>query len=37
MIGLAVALGLIVGVGIAVNPDVFWQFFTFFHSAILHR
>ncbi len=32
MIGLAVALGLIAGVGIAVNPDIFWQFFTFFHS-----
>jgi integral membrane protein (TIGR01906 family) len=31
MIGLAAALGLIVGVGIAVNPDVFWQFFTVFH------
>ena len=32
MIGLAVVLGLIAGVGIAVNPDIFWQFFTFFHS-----
>ncbi|MDO8754286.1 MAG: TIGR01906 family membrane protein [Anaerolineales bacterium] len=32
MISLAVALGLIVGVGIAANPDLFWQFFTFFHS-----
>ncbi len=32
MIGLAVSLGLIAGVGIAANPDVFWQFFTFFHS-----
>jgi integral membrane protein (TIGR01906 family) len=32
MIGLAISLGLIAGVGIAANPDVFWQFFTFFHS-----
>jgi integral membrane protein (TIGR01906 family) len=32
MIGLAVAIGVIVGVGIAINPNVFWQFFTFFHS-----
>ena len=32
MIGLAVTLGLIAGVGIVANPDVFWQFFTFFHS-----
>lgn len=32
MIGLAVALGLVAGVGITANPDVFWQFFTFFHS-----
>lgn len=32
MIGLAVALGAIVGVGIAASPDLFWQFFTFFHS-----
>jgi len=32
MIGLAVALGLIAGVGIAANPDVFWQFFTLFHE-----
>lgn len=32
MIGLAVALGLIVGVGITTNPDVFWGFFTFFHT-----
>ena len=31
MIGLAVALGLVAGVGIAVNPEVFWQFFTLFH------
>jgi integral membrane protein (TIGR01906 family) len=32
MIGLAVALGLTAGIGIAANPDVFWQFFTFFHQ-----
>jgi integral membrane protein (TIGR01906 family) len=32
MIGLAVALGLTAGLGIAVNPDVFWQFFTLFHQ-----
>ncbi len=32
MIGFAVALGLIAGVGIAANPNVFWQFFTFFHT-----
>jgi integral membrane protein (TIGR01906 family) len=32
MIGLAVALGLIAGVGITINPDVFWEFFTFFHT-----
>jgi len=32
MIGLAMALGLTAGIGIAVNPDVFWKFFTFFHQ-----
>jgi integral membrane protein (TIGR01906 family) len=32
MIGLAVSLGLIAGVGILLNPDVFWQFFTLFHE-----
>ncbi len=32
MIGLAAALGLTAGIGIAVNPDVFWQFFTAFHK-----
>ena len=32
MIGLAVALGLVAGVGIAINPEVFWQFFTLFHK-----
>jgi integral membrane protein (TIGR01906 family) len=32
MVGLAVALGLIVVTGIAVNPNVFWNFFAGFHS-----
>ncbi|MBN2116400.1 MAG: TIGR01906 family membrane protein [Anaerolineales bacterium] len=32
MVGLAVTLGLIVVVGIAVNPTVFWNFFAGFHS-----
>lgn len=32
MVGLALALGGIVVVGIALSPDVFWSFFTFFHS-----
>lgn len=32
MIGLAAALALVVGVGIVLNPDVFWQFFTLFHK-----
>jgi integral membrane protein (TIGR01906 family) len=32
MIGLAAALGLVAGVGIVLNPDVFWQFFTLFHK-----
>ncbi len=32
MIGLAVGIGLIAGIGITANPDIFWQFFTFFHS-----
>ncbi len=31
MIGLAIALGLVAVMGIAINPDVFWQFFTLFH------
>jgi integral membrane protein (TIGR01906 family) len=31
MIGLATALGLVAGIGITINPDVFWQFFTLFH------
>jgi integral membrane protein (TIGR01906 family) len=33
MIGLATALGLVAGVGIAVNPDVFWEFFSLFHQV----
>jgi integral membrane protein (TIGR01906 family) len=32
MIGLAIALGLIAGIGIAINPNVFEQFFILFHS-----
>jgi integral membrane protein (TIGR01906 family) len=32
MIGLAVTVGLIVIVGIAINPNVFWNFFAGFHS-----
>jgi integral membrane protein (TIGR01906 family) len=32
MIGLAVTVGLIVIVGIALNPNVFWNFFAGFHS-----
>lgn len=32
MAGFALALGLIVGVGIAFSPDLFWVFFTLFHS-----
>ncbi len=31
MVGLAVAIGLIVVVGIAIDPDVFWNFFAGFH------
>lgn len=31
MIGLAIAIGLIVVVGISVNPHVFWNFFVGFH------
>jgi len=33
MIGLAIALGLVAGVGIAINPEVFWEFFTLFHKV----
>ena len=32
MVGLAVTIGLIVVIGIAINPDVFWNFFAGFHS-----
>jgi integral membrane protein (TIGR01906 family) len=32
MIGLAIAIAGIVGVGILVNPDVFWEFFSLFHE-----
>jgi integral membrane protein (TIGR01906 family) len=32
MIGLAVTVGLIVVIGIAVNPNIFWNFFAGFHS-----
>ncbi len=32
MIGLAMAIAFIVGVGILLNPDVFWEFFALFHS-----
>lgn len=31
MVGLAAVIGLIVIVGIAVNPDIFWNFFAGFH------
>ncbi len=32
MIGLAVAIAFIVGVGILIDPNVFWEFFTLFHK-----
>ena len=32
MIGLAVTIGLIVLIGITINPNVFWNFFAWFHS-----
>jgi len=32
MIGLAVSLGVIAGAGILLNPDIFWVFFSWFHS-----
>ena len=32
MIGLAITLGLIAGAGILLNPDIFWNFFSWFHS-----
>ena len=36
MIGLATALGLIAGVGILADPNVFEQFFIFFHSIFFN-
>lgn len=32
VVGLALGVAVIVIVGMAINPDVFWQFFTAFHS-----
>ena len=32
MIGFAVTLGLITGIGILLDPEVFWKFFTLFHQ-----
>ncbi|MFN8401390.1 MAG: TIGR01906 family membrane protein [Anaerolineales bacterium] len=32
MIGLAATLGFIAGAGILLNPDIFWNFFAWFHS-----
>ena len=32
MVGLAVSVGVIVVIGILINPDVFWNFFAGFHS-----
>jgi hypothetical protein len=32
MVGLALSIGAIVVIGIAVNPNVFWEFFTLFHQ-----
>ena len=32
MVGLAIAIGVIVVMGIAINPNVFWGFFTGFHK-----
>jgi integral membrane protein (TIGR01906 family) len=32
MVGLAAALGLLVGVGMTTDPDLFWGFFTAFHG-----
>jgi integral membrane protein (TIGR01906 family) len=32
MIGMAMAIAFVVGVGILINPDIFWEFFTLFHQ-----
>ena len=32
MVGLAGVIGLIVAIGIVINPSVFWGFFTAFHK-----
>ena len=32
MVGLAAVIGAIVGTGILINPNVFWNFFAWFHS-----
>lgn len=32
MIGLAATLGIIAGAGILLNPDIFWTFFSWFHT-----
>lgn len=32
MIGLAVSLAVVAGAGILLNPDIFWVFFSWFHS-----
>ncbi|HRQ24947.1 MAG TPA: TIGR01906 family membrane protein, partial [Anaerolineales bacterium] len=32
MIGLALTIAVIVGTGILINPDIFWAFFSWFHT-----
>ena len=32
MVGLTLTVGLIVVIGMVINPDVFWSFFAGFHS-----
>lgn len=32
MIGLALSIAVIVGMGILINPDIFWAFFSWFHT-----
>jgi integral membrane protein (TIGR01906 family) len=32
MIGLALSIAVIVGTGILINPDIFWAFFSWFHT-----